>query len=422
MDGAGLAEERLLLLGPLLLLVAEILEGFRDIVEIRHESRFDQYDLNIELPKPLVPRYLRLPIKERVNAQGGVLVPLCESDIENAIKVMRVSEVKSVAVGYLHSFMNSTHEERTAEILKKKMPDVGISLSCEVSPEMREYERLSTACANAYVQPLMSEYLGKLANGLKTHGIEAPLFLMSSGGGITTVETARRFPVRLVESGPAGGAIFACGIANVYDLDEVLSFDMGGTTAKVCLIDKGNAQVGRALEVARVYRFKKGSGLPLRIPVIEMVEIGAGGGSIARQDSVGRITVGPDSSGAKPGPVCYGLGGSEPTVTDANLILGRLDTGDFTLSGLSLDLPSTMSVLHQFGEKIGLSAEHAALGISEVVEENMSNAARVHAVESGKSIETRTLVAFGGAAPLHAARIADKLGIQRVIVPNGAGV
>ncbi len=397
-------------------------EGFRDIVEIRHESRFDQYDLDIELPKPLVPRYLRLPIMERVNAQGGVLVPLCESDVENAIKLMRASEVESVAVGYLHSFMNSTHEERTAEILKEKMPDVGISLSCEVSPEMREYERLSTACANAYVQPLMSEYLGKLANGLKTHGIEAPLFLMSSGGGITTVETARRFPVRLVESGPAGGAIFACGIANVYDLDEVLSFDMGGTTAKVCLIDKGNAQVGRALEVARVYRFKKGSGLPLRIPVIEMVEIGAGGGSIARQDSMGRITVGPDSSGAKPGPVCYGLGGSEPTVTDANLILGRLDTGDFTLSGLSLDLPSTMSVLHQFGEKIGLSAEHAALGISEVVEENMSNAARVHAVESGKSIETRTLVAFGGAAPLHAARIADKLGIQRVIVPNGAGV
>ncbi len=398
-------------------------EGFRDVIEIRHENRFEQYDVNIDLPPPLVPRRLRLPIRERIDAQGAVLTPLEEESISRAIDVLAAQNVEAVAVGLLHSFINPDHERRIGEAVAKRLPDVAVTLSSDVSPEMREYERFSTACANAYLQPLVGRYLGRLESELQRTGFRCPMLLMTSGGGITTTETAMRFPVRLVESGPAGGAIFAANIARQNGLDQVVSFDMGGTTAKICLIDKARPQTARAFEVARIYRFLKGSGLPLRIPVIEMVEIGAGGGSISRIDALGRIAVGPDSAGSEPGPVCYGRGGSGPTVTDADLVLGRIDPQSFSGGKMNLDFAGAKrATAERIGSRLGLSTEHAALGISEMVDENMANAARVHAIESGKDLRRRTLIAFGGAAPLHAARVAEKLGIGKILIPSNAGV
>jgi N-methylhydantoinase A len=398
-------------------------EGFRDVIEIRHENRFEQYDLNIDLPLPLVPRRLRLPVRERIDAQGAVLVPLNEASVERAIDIIANQEVEAVAVGFLHSFTNPDHEQRVGEAIARQLPDVAITLSCEVSPEMREYERFSTTCANAYLQPLMGRYLGRLESKLAGAGFRCPMLLMTSGGGITTTETAMRFPVRLVESGPAGGAIFAACIARQNGLDQVVSFDMGGTTAKICIIDNARPQTARNFEVARIYRFLKGSGLPLRIPVIEMVEIGAGGGSIAGIDAIGRIFVGPQSAGSDPGPICYGRGGTEPTVTDADLILGRIDPGVFSGGKMILDVDGARrATADKIGAPLNLSLEHAALGVSEMVDETMANAARVHAIESGKDLRERTLIAFGGAAPLHAARVAEKLGIARVLIPSNAGV
>jgi N-methylhydantoinase A len=398
-------------------------EGFRDTIEIRHENRFEQYDIDIDLPAPLVPRRRRFAVRERVDAKGKVLVPLDETDVARVIDALAAQQVEAVAVGFLHSFTNPAHERRVGAMLAERLPGVAVTLSSEVSPEMREYERFSTACANAYVQPLMGRYLAHLERDLAAAGLACPLFLMMSGGGLATVETAIRFPVRLVESGPAGGAIFSAHIARQLGLAQVLSFDMGGTTAKICLIDDAKPQTSRAFEVARIYRFKKGSGLPLRIPVIEMVEIGAGGGSIARIDALGRIGVGPDSAGAEPGPVCYGRGGSEPTVTDADLVLGRIDPATFSGGRLALDRAAAgAAVKRAIGERLALSAELGALGVSEMVDENMANAARVHAIESGKDVRARTLIAFGGAAPLHAARVAEKLGMSRVVVPLNAGV
>jgi N-methylhydantoinase A len=398
-------------------------EGFRDVIEIRHENRFEQYDVNIDLPPPLVPRRLRLPIRERIDAQGQVLVPLDEASVGRAIETLAGQQVEAVAVGFLHSFTNADHERRVGDAIARRLPDIPVTLSSEVSPEMREYERFSTACANAYLQPLMGSYLTKLERELTQAGFRCPMLLMTSGGGITTTETAIRFPVRLVESGPAGGAIFAACIARQHGLDHVVSFDMGGTTAKICFIDKARAQTARAFEVARIYRFIKGSGLPLRIPVIEMVEIGAGGGSIASLDALGRIAVGPRSAGSDPGPVCYRRGGTEPTVTDADVALGRIDPATFSGGKMMLDAAAAdRAIAERIGAKLNLAADHTALGISEMVDENMANAARVHAIESGKDLRPRTLIAFGGAAPLHAARVAEKLGIGRVLIPANAGV
>ncbi len=398
-------------------------EGFRDTIEIRHENRFEQYDVNIDLPPPLVPRRLRFPVRERIDAQGRVLVPLDEEGVAALAERLMAERVEAVAVGFLHSFTNPAHERRAAEILAAHLPGVALTLSSEVSPEMREYERFSTACANAYVQPQIGHYLANLETLLRREGFACPLFLMLSGGGLTAVETAIRFPVRLVESGPAGGAIFAAEIARQCRLDKVLSYDMGGTTAKICLIDDLKPQTNRSFEVARIYRFKKGSGLPLRIPVIEMVEIGAGGGSVARIDRLKRITVGPDSAGADPGPACYGSGGMAPTVTDADLVLGRIDPSGFSGGRMALDAQAAAAALRrEVAEPLALAVELAALGVSEIVDENMANAARVHAIESGKDARGRTLVAFGGAAPLHAARLAEKLGLDRVLVPSNAGV
>ncbi|MGH7047604.1 MAG: hydantoinase/oxoprolinase family protein [Stellaceae bacterium] len=398
-------------------------EGFRDTIAIRHENRFEQYDVNIDLPPPLVPRRWRLPVRERIDAQGRVLLPLDEAGVVALADRLAAERIEAVAVGFLHSFTNPAHERRVGEILADRLPGIAVTLSSDVSPEMREYERFSTACANAYVQPLIGRYLGNLADRLRAEGFLCPLFLMLSGAGLTTIETAIRFPVRLVESGPAGGAMFAADIARRCNLDKVLSFDMGGTTAKICLLDNFEPQTSRTFEVARIYRFKKGSGLPLRIPVIEMVEIGAGGGSIARVDRLKRITVGPDSSGADPGPASYGHGGTAPTVTDADLVLGRIDPVEFSGGRMTLDRAAAETALRcRVAEPLHLAVELAALGVSEIVDENMANAARVHAIESGKDARGRTLVAFGGAAPLHAARMAEKLGLDRVVVPSQAGV
>jgi N-methylhydantoinase A len=398
-------------------------DGFRDAVEMGYEHRFDQYDINIEKPAPLVPRYLRLPVRERCNASGDVLLPLVEDDVHALIPLLREQEIESVAITLIHAYANGDHERRIAEILASELPEIWITLSSEVCPEIREYERTSTACANAYVQPLMASYLADLDERLRAEGAQCPLFMMTSGGGLTTVETARRHPIRLVESGPAGGAILAGRIALECGLDKVLSYDMGGTTAKICLIDEGRPQTSRTFEVDRQYRFTKGSGLPLRIPVIEMVEIGAGGGSIAQVDNLGRIQVGPESAGSEPGPACYGQGGTDATVTDADVALGRISPEGFAGGSVQLSPELSQTALDKaIAQKLDLDGPLAAFAVSEMVEENMSNAARVHAVEQGKELAARTLIAFGGAAPLHACRMAEKLGMDRVIIPTGAGV
>ncbi|CAN0542073.1 unnamed protein product, partial [Laminaria digitata] len=333
-----------------------VTDGFRDAVEMAYENRFEQYDIFMDKPPPLVPREFRYGVVERVDARGNVLIPLDESAVGALIDGLSENGVEAVAVGLMHSYAAPEHERRLADILARELPDVLVSLSSEVSPEIREYERWSTTVANAYVQPLMSRYLGRLSDELAKMGFTCPLRLMTSGGGLASLETARRFPIRLVESGPAGGAILAARVARECGLDRVLSFDMGGTTAKICLIDDGTPQQSRSFEVARQYRFLKGSGLPLRIPVIEMVEIGAGGGSIARVDALSRIHVGPESAGAVPGPACYGQGGAAPTVTDANVMLGRIDPDNFAGGTMKLDAAlSATAIDTDVGETLSLS-------------------------------------------------------------------
>ena len=400
-----------------------VTEGFRDSVEMALENRFEQYDISIDRPAPLVPRHLRWPVTERLSYAGEVLVPLDEDSVRALLPRFEKHDIEAVAVGLLHSYANSAHERRVGEILRAARPDLRVTLSCEVCPEIREYERQSTACANAYVQPRMSGYLTRLATELRALGLECPLLLMTSGGGLTTLENATRFPIRLVESGPAGGAILATEIARECGSGNAVSFDMGGTTAKICLIDGYQPQMTRTFEVARAYRNLKGSGLPVRIPAIEMVEIGAGGGSIAGVDEMGRLNVGPASAGADPGPACYDRGGARPTVTDADVVLGRIDPADFAGGSVRLAPERAVeSIRSGVGESLDLTDPLAALSISEMVDENMANAARVHAVEWGKDLSARTMIAFGGAAPLHAARLAQKLDVRRVIVPTGAGV
>ena len=397
--------------------------GFRDILEMGFEKRFEQYDIFMDKPDPLVPRPLRREVAERVSARGRVLVPLDEAEVRAAAAEWRAAGIEAVAVGLLHSWAHPAHERAVRGILAAELPGATVCLSSEVCPEIREYERFSTTCANAYVRPLISGYLHRLREGLVERGMTCPFYLMLSGGGVTTVELAAQFPVRLVESGPAGGAILAGHVARECGLAEALSLDMGGTTAKICLIEDGTPERSRTFEIARRYRDLKGSGLPIRIPVIEMVEIGAGGGSIARVDEMNRLRVGPASAGSEPGPACYGRGGSLATVTDANLVLGKLDPERFAGGKIGLERARAEDALgRDVGERLGLDGHWPAVGVVEMVDENMANAARVHAIERGKVIGCHTMVAFGGGAPLHAGRLARKLGIERVVIPKGAGV
>ena len=401
-------------------------EGHRDVLEMAFENRFEQYDVNIDRPEPLVPRRWRLTVPERMNAAGEVLTPLDPATVEALVLRLVEEGVESVAVGFLHGYANPAHERLVRDVLGTAMPGLSITLASDVCPEIREFERFSTACANAYVKPLMSRYLADLRDRLNAFGVRCPFLMMTSGGGLCSVETAREFPIRLVESGPAGGAILAAQIAARLGLARVVSLDMGGTTAKICLIDDGEPLLSRSFEVDRSYRFKKGSGLPIRIPVVEMVEIGAGGGSLASVDRLGRIQVGPQSAGSEPGPACYGRGGRHATVTDADVVLDRLDPRRFAGGTLHLDVRAARAVVEAdvaqpWGRAEG-SVGEAAEGITEVVDENMAAAARAHAAEWGKEIASRTLIAFGGAAPLHAANIAEKLELDAVLVPPAAGV
>ena len=398
-------------------------QGFRDVIEMRSESRFEQYDLNLTLPEPLLPRNRRYTVAERIGARGDVLIALDRAEVEGLCDTLRAAGYQSIAVGLLHSYANPAHERLIRAVLEDRLPGVMISLSSEVSPQMREYERFNTTVANAYIKPLMKSYLDRLAERLAAEGAACPIFLMHSGGGIISLQSAAEFPVRLVESGPAGGAVFAAGIAAQHGLDKVLSFDMGGTTAKICLIRNHTPKTARVFEVARSYRFKKGSGMPISIPVIDMVEIGAGGGSLARVDGMQQIRVGPKSAGSEPGPACYGWGGVRPAVTDADLILGKLDPDNFAGGSIPLKVDAAAFALDQaLGQPLGMNTVEAAWGLAEVVDENMANAARVHAVENGEDLSTYTMIAFGGAAPLHAGRLCEKLGVARCLIPQGAGV
>ena len=396
--------------------------GFRDAVAIGTEHRYDMYDIFIEKPEPLVGRSLRYGVRERSLDDGSVLLELDEDHVRSISADLREREVKAVAVSFLHSFRNPRHELRVREILAEEAPEITVSLSSEVAPEIREYERTSTTIANVYVRPLVERYLQVLEERLRELGFEGSLYIMLSNGGTASVETACEFPIRLLESGPAAGALAAAFYGRETGFSEVLSFDMGGTTAKSCLIEDGEPLTSSEFEVARVYRFKKGSGLPVKTSVIEMIEIGAGGGSIARVGALNLPKVGPESAGADPGPACYGRGGSEPTVTDADLILGYLDP-DFFLGGkMHLDREAAVRAIEErIARPLGLEAVEAAWGIHQVVNENMANAARVHAIERGKDPRAYPLFAFGGAGPVHAYRVARALGVPGFIAPLGAG-
>ncbi len=397
-------------------------EGFRDAVAIGTEHRYDMYDIFIEKPEPLVPRGLRYGVHERLLDDGSVLLKLDEEQVRSIAAELRRHEVRAVAVSLLHSFRNPAHERRIAEILAEAAPEIVVSLSSEVAPEIREYERTSTTIANVYVRPLVEGYLRDLEERLRQLGVAGSLYIMLSNGGTASVETACTFPVRLLESGPAAGALAAAFYGRMTGFPDVLSFDMGGTTAKACLIEKGQPLSTTEFEVARVYRFKKGSGLPVKTSVIEMIEIGAGGGSIAQVGALGLPKVGPESAGAVPGPACYGRGGEQPSVTDADLILGYLDP-DFFLGGkMRLDREAAVRAIEErIARPLGLDLVEAAWGIHHVVNENMANAARVHTVERGKDPHAYPLFAFGGAGPVHAYRVARAIRVSSIVAPLGAG-
>ncbi len=398
-------------------------EGFRDILEIAYERRYSQYDINLDKPDLIVPRSRAFTIQGRMDASGRELVTLDDAAIPGLVAELRRCRAEAVAICLLHAYANPAHEERLRDLLTTELPDLTISISSQVSPEAREFDRLCTTIANAYIQPLMGRYLLDFAQAFEDEGLRCPILMMTAGGGMTTLETAAQLPIRLVESGPAGGAILAARIAETAGLPEVLSFDMGGTTAKLCLIDNYRPQSARRFEIARAERFIKGSGMPVRIPVLEMIEIGAGGGSIAAVDRLGRVQVGPQSAGSEPGPAAFGKGGDRATVTDADILQGLIEPASFAEGRLAIDLDAaTRAMTTTVAGALGLDTDAAAAGISEIVDESMAGAGRMHAVESGKDLSVRTMIAFGGNGPLHATRVARRAGVKRILVPRDPGV
>ena len=398
-------------------------KGFRDSLEMGREIRYDLYDLFFEKPEPLAPRFLRQPVDERIDAKGNVLRPLDENTLGAAAKKLVAEGVEAIAICFMHAYANDAHERQAKEILDAKYPDMPITTSTEVAPEIREYERANTACANAYVLPLMQRYLGDLSQKLSDQGLKQPLYLMQSGGGIASVTRGQAAPIHLIESGPAAGATAGAFYGRLTGTERVISFDMGGTTAKMCLIEEYEPEHAHEFEAGRVRRFKKGSGLPLKVPVIDLIEIGAGGGSLARVDNMGLLKVGPDSAGSEPGPVCYGLGGTQPAVTDADLLLGYLSPEYFLGGEMNLDLGLVKDAVEEkLANVTGLSVEEVAAGIHSIVNENMASATRMYIAEKGRDPRRYALVASGGAGPVHAYGMAKLLKISRVICPLGAGV
>jgi 5-oxoprolinase (ATP-hydrolysing)/N-methylhydantoinase A len=395
--------------------------GFRDVLEMGTEQRYDIYDLFLRFPEPLVPRALRREVGERLDRDGGVVVPLDGDEVRREVADLVRIGIEALAVCFLHAYRNPAHERAVADVIRREFPGLAVSLSSEVVPELREYERCATTVANAYVQPLMARYVAKLEASLAERGFAGRFYLIQSSGGMASPATARRFPIRLLESGPAGGALVTAFFGRQVGHPDVIAFDMGGTTAKTCLVQDGQPGVAPAMEAARVHRFKRGSGLPVKAPVIDMIEIGAGGGSIAHLDALGLLKIGPRSAGADPGPACYGLGGREPTVTDANLLLGYLDPGFFLGGRMRLDPPAAETAVDGLAGRLGLDRLATAWGVYEVVCESMAAAARVHIVEKGRDPRRYAMVAFGGAGPAHAARVARILGIGEVIVPPASG-
>ena len=397
--------------------------GFRDILEIAYERRYSQYAINIEKPNLLVPRQLSYTIAGRMNAAGEELISLDTTAIPALAAELRRQNVQAVAVCLMHAYANPAHEQILGTELRKLLPGVEMSLSHEVSPEAREFDRLCTTIANAYIQPLMKTYLSDFEARFVEQGLTCPILMMTAGGGMTTLETAARLPIRLVESGPAGGAILAARIAKEISEKNVLSFDMGGTTAKLCLIDNYRPQTARKFEISRAERFIKGSGMPVRIPVIEMIEIGAGGGSIATVDRLNRLQIGPESAGSEPGPVAFGKGGTEPTVTDADIAMGLIEPSRFAEGRLTINRNAAATAIDdEIAKPLEIDAQGAAFAISEIVDENMASAGRMHAVESGKDISSRLMIAFGGNGPLHATRVARRAQVGRILIPNNPGV
>jgi N-methylhydantoinase A/oxoprolinase/acetone carboxylase beta subunit len=413
-------------------------KGFRDVLQLRNEQRYDIYDFFLELPDPLVPRHRRLGIDERVDRHGRILKPVEQNDIAAALDLLRREDERdqrgahnggapdglgAVAICFLNSYRNDANERRAARCVSEVWPEIDISISSVVAPEIREFERTSTVVANAYVRPVTRRYLERLTSALATMDYRGPLYLMLSSGGITTLGNATQLPIQLVESGPAGGAIGAAFLGSKCGIDDLISFDMGGTTAKICLVQDGRPAVTHSLEVARLHRFKKGSGLPLQMAAVDMMEIGAGGGSIARIDEMGFLKVGPHSAGADPGPACYGAGGSEPTVTDADLVLGYLDPDYFLAGRMHLDKDAAERAIEEkIAQPLGLTMIESAWGIHRIVNENMASAAKIHIIERGADPRRFALLAFGGAGPVHATGVAEVLHADRVICPLAAGV
>jgi N-methylhydantoinase A len=398
-------------------------KGFRDVLELGREIRYTAYDLFAEFPEPLIPRRYRMEVDERIRSDGTVLKPLDEEEAKSVVRELISMGVESIAVCLLNSFENPEHEQVIKRIIEETSPDISVSISYEVLPQIKEYERTSTTATNAYVKPLTGKYLSKLSGRLESIGFSGKLFIMLSSGGITSVETAAEFPVRIIESGPTAAVISGQYYGKLFDLPEMFCFDMGGTTAKSCLIQRGVAGVVPTFEVGRVQRFMKGSGLTIQVPVVDLMEIGAGGGSIAKVSKMGTLQVGPESAGADPGPICYGRGGTEPGITDADLLLGYLDADYFLGGEMKLDREAARKGIEEkIARPLDVPFMQALWGIHDLINETMAAAAKTHIAEKGGNPKIVTIAAFGGAGPVHAYGLARKLGSPRILVPPNAGV